>query len=342
LQGIVLGQGSAVGEAYVAFQRYAQRLKDRGIILAVCSKNDEANARAPFEEHPEMVLKRNDIACFVANWEDKASNLRYIAKTLNIGIDSLVFADDNPFERNLVRQELPEVAVPELPEDPALYVDCIAGAGYFEGLALSAEDCERANQYLANAEREQLRNSATDMQGYLKTLKMEMHWKPFDELGLQRIVQLINKTNQFNLTTRRYDEAEVRSLMKDRRVLTWQVRLKDRFGDNGIIALLIGKLSSDNDLEMDTWLMSCRVLGRQVEEACLNLVADGARSLGAGRVAGEYRPTPKNGMVSDFYPRMGFIQGESTAESTRWALEVDAFTPRRCEIAVLEEVHAGE
>ncbi len=345
LQGIVLGQGNPAGEAHVALQRYALRLKERGILLAVCSKNDEANARMPFAEHPEMVLKREDIACFVANWEDKATNLRLIAQTLNIGIDSLVFADDNPFERNLVRRELPEVAVPELPEDPAYFVDCIAGAGYFESLALSAEDRERARLYQANAEREQLRGSATNIQDYLKSLNMEMIWKPFDDLGMQRIVQLMNKTNQFNLTTPRYGEAEVRSLMNDRRVLTWQVRLKDRFGDNGIIALLIGRLNAAEDLEIDTWLMSCRVLGRQMEEACLHLMVDGARRLGAVRVRGSYRATPKNGMVRDLYPRLGFSKVDSAdadnaAESAEWLLDVSGFTPQPCEITILEESKA--
>jgi FkbH-like protein len=345
LQGIVLGQGGAVGEAHVAFQRYALRLKERGILLAVCSKNDEANARMPFAEHPEMVLKLEDIACFVTNWEDKATNLRLIAQALNIGIDSLVFADDNPFERNLVRRELPEVAVPELPEDPAYFVDCIAGAGYFESLALSVEDRERARLYQANAEREQLRGSATNIQDYLKSLNMEMTWKPFDDLGMQRIVQLMNKTNQFNLTTTRYGEAEVRSMMNDRNVLTWQVRFKDRFGDNGIIALLIGKVNGAKDLEIDTWLMSCRVLGRQVEEACLHLIVEGARRLSAERIRGRYRATPRNGMVRDLYRRLGFTQvglvdSNTAAESAEWLLDVSGFTPQPCEITISEESKA--
>ncbi len=349
LQGIVLGPGSAEGEAYVAFQRYALRLKARGVILAVCSKNDIANALAPFAQHPEMALQQQDIACFVANWQDKAANLQQIAATLNIGIDSLVFADDNPFERNLVRQELPEVAVPELPEDPALYAACIADAGYFESVGLSPEDRERANQYRANAERELLRESSTDMQGYLKSLAMEIHWKPFDEIGLQRIVQLINKTNQFNLTTRRYSEGEVRALMNDPRVLTWQVRLKDRMGDNGIIAVMIAKMNAKNELEMDTWLMSCRVLGRQVENACLNLVCERGKRMTATHVVGEYRPTAKNGMVRDFYSRMGFQSARqdevssdvSEPEGKFWVLDLKLFTPQPCVITVFEEMHDG-
>ena len=183
LEGIQLGQGDAVGECFVAFQKYAAKLATRGVILAVCSKNDDANARAAFERHPEMVLRLKDIACFVANWQDKASNIRHIAKTLNIGLDSLVFADDNPFERNLIRQELPMVAVPELPEDPAYYIDAIAGAGYFEALALTKEDAERGQQYQANAERERMLESGTDMASYLRGLEMQLVWLPFDSMG---------------------------------------------------------------------------------------------------------------------------------------------------------------
>jgi FkbH-like protein len=209
LDGIVLGQGSALGEAYLSFQTYVRELARRGIILAVCSKNDEQVAMAPFEKHPEMVLRLSDIACFVANWDDKASNIRRIAATLNIGIDSLVFADDNPFERNLIRREIPAVAVPELPADPALYARCLADAGYFEANRLTQNDLERSEQYQANLKREVMRASVTDLTQYLRSLTMRLEWKRFDSVGLQRITQLINKTNQFNLTTRRYNETEV-------------------------------------------------------------------------------------------------------------------------------------
>ncbi len=343
LNGIVLGHGTAAGEAHTAFQQYVKRMKERGILLAVCSKNDASNALAPFEQHSDMILKRSDIACFVANWDDKPANLRHIAATLNIGLDSLVFVDDNPFERELVRRELPEVEVPELPEDPAFYIECIAGAGYFEALTLSAADRERADQYLANAEREELRQSSTDLQGYLARLNMELLWRPFEQANLQRIVQLINKTNQFNLTTRRYNDAEVRSMMGDPGILTWEIRLKDRFGDNGTIALIIAKRNANNELELDTWLMSCRVLGRQVEHACLNLIVEGAKSAGADRILGHYIPTAKNKMVSDLYPRLGFESADTglSGGPSRWMLDVGTFTAPAHSIAVLEEVHAA-
>jgi len=329
LQGIQLGQGSTLGEAFVAFQHYALQLARRGIILAVCSKNDEANALSPFEQHPDMVLRRRDIACFVANWQDKAGNLRHIARTLNIGLESLVFADDNPFERNLVRQELPEVQVPELPEDPSLYIETIADAGYFEALAITAEDRERGGQYRANAEREQLKASATDLDSYLRGLSMQLDVRPFDNIGLARIVQLINKTNQFNLTTRRYTEADVQAMMADPSVAAFQFRLTDRFGDNGMIAVIIGKLDADHAFVLDTWLMSCRVLGRQVEEACLNVMAEAANRLGAVSLIGEYLPTTKNGMVSDLYARLGFaLAGTADDGATRWTLPLRDYQPR--------------
>ena len=340
LDGIVLGQGSALGEAHVAFQRYARDLSRRGVILAVCSKNDEANALEPFDKHPEMVLRRADIACFVANWTDKAANIRQIAERLNIGLDALVFADDNPFERNIVRRELPMVGVPELPADPALYADCIAAGGYFEGIRLTEEDLERTRQYQANGQREALRASGTDLEAYLRSLDMELRWRRFDTLGQSRIVQLVNKTNQFNLTTRRTSDQDVAALLADPRALALQIRLLDRFGDNGVIAILVGRVQAADlaDMLIETWLMSCRVLGRQVEEATLNLLTAQARCLGVARLIGEYRPTAKNGMVRDHYARLGFAPLSATPEgTTRWVLPLDAAATKPTFIRTVED-----
>jgi FkbH-like protein len=333
LDGIVLGQGNAVGESFVAFQQYAKALAQRGVVLAVCSKNDEANALAPFAQHPEMVLRRDDIAVFTANWQDKATNLRNIAAQLNLGLDSLVFADDNPAERGLVRQELPMVAVPEMPEDPADYVEVVAAGGYFEAASITDDDRVRAQQYQANAARESAKASATDLPAYLRSLEMKLIWKAFDSVSLTRITQLINKTNQFNLTTQRYTEAEVKAIMESPSSVTLQLRLTDRFGDNGIISLLIGKLCDDKTLVMDTWLMSCRVLGRQVEEATLNLLVEQARAAGAAAIEGVYIPTKKNGMVQDHYGRLGFEK----IEDNRWRLSLDQFEPRP---VLMETIHA--
>lgn len=337
LHGIVLGQGGAAAEAYTALQRYALQLAQRGVILAVCSKNDESNALAPFDSHPEMVLRRKDIACFVANWRDKASNLREIAERLNIGLDALVFVDDNPAERALVRRELPMVAVPELPEDAAGYVPCLAAAGYFEAVSVTDDDRERTERYRANAERESIRHAATDMEGYLRALEMELVWSSFAEADLGRVAQLINKTNQFNLTTRRRTEAEVVQLLADSNVLTLQLRLRDVYGDNGLIAVVIARRTAGAMLEIDTWLMSCRVLGREVEAATLNILADLARAQGCVALVGEYRPTPKNGLVRELYERLGFLPLRTAADgSATFQLKLESFTNRPVQMRVLE------
>lgn len=337
MEGIVIGQGSAGGEAYVAFQAYARELSRRGVILAVCSKNDEANAVEPFEKHPDMVLRRADIASFVANWSDKAGNIRAIAQELNIGLDSLVFVDDNPFERNLVRQELPMVAVPEVTDDPVSYVRALSDAGYFEGLTVTDEDRERTGQYRGNQAREALRASATDIESYLRGLEMQLVWRPFDRIGLQRTVQLINKSNQFNLTTRRYTEEDVLAVMADKQAFGLQLRLLDRFGDNGVIAIIIGRLRDGDAAYIDTWLMSCRVLGRQVEPTTLNLIAQESRRLGAHRLIGEYIPTKKNGMVRDHYAKLGFTLIEERADGGSLnMLDLADFAPAATFIHVTE------
>jgi FkbH-like protein len=340
LEGIVLGQGSEAGEAHAELQRYALRLTERGVILAVCSKNDEANALAPFTSHPEMVLRRDHIACFVANWNDKATNLRTIAKQLNIGLDALVFVDDNPAERAIVRQELPMVHVPELSEEPASYVSTLAAAGYFEAIRLTEDDRARATQYQENAERERLRETATDMDSYLRSLRMVLTAGEFDTMNLQRITQLINKTNQFNVMTERLSEAEVVDRMNDRRWLTLHARLADRFGDNGLIAILMARVEGDEAV-IESWLMSCRVLGRGVEEACLNLLAAMAKRAGAERLVGQYRATAKNGMVKTLYPKLGFAElSNPQDEVLHFALNLRTFEARRVWMEIHESAGA--
>jgi FkbH-like protein len=338
VEGLALGQGSATGEAYIAFQDYVRQLSQRGIILAVCSKNDEAIALTPFASHPDMILKRSSFAAFVANWSDKAANLRAIAKALNIGLDALVFADDNPFERNLVRRELPMVAVPELPEDPAYYAQCLADAGYFEAIRVTHEDMARTGQYRANAERETLRETASDLPAYLKSLEMAMRVEKFDSAGQARIVQLVNKTNQFNLTTRRYSDQEIAAMAADTDTVTLQIRLTDKYGDNGMIAVVIARPAGRADtLAIDTWLMSCRVLGRQIEQATLNILAEEARRRGYKALMGEFRPTAKNGLVRDHYAALGFeALGSDAAGNSLWHLPLDEFVPFDTFVGVME------
>ncbi len=329
VDGLVLGQGSGTGEAYAAFQRYAKQLAGRGIVLAVSSKNEPATAEAPFREHPEMVLRREDIAAFEAGWHDKPSALRRIAADLDLGIDSLVFFDDNPAERELVRRTLPMVAVPEVPTAPELYVRCLADSGWFEAVSFTADDAKRAGQYAANAERRRLQAGATDLEGFLRDLDMTVSIAPFRPVDLARVTQLINKTNQFNLTTRRHTEAEVKAMMADPDRLTFAVRVTDRFGDNGLVSVVIGRRDGDA-VELDTWLMSCRVLGRKVEDAVLHAVAEKALAAGAHRLIGRYRPTAKNGLVRDMYPRLGFAAADAppeTPEEQVWELALPGPLP---------------
>ena len=321
VEGLVLGPGSARGESFLAVQQLAVDLKSRGIILAVSSKNDDAVARAAFEGHPEMALALSDLAVFQANWLDKASNLEAIAKTLNIGVDSLVLLDDNPAERAQTRAALPMVAVPELPDDPAWFAWTLAAAGYFEAVSFSDDDRLRAAAYRADAERAQVQATARDLGDYLTSLDMRLTAGPFDPAGRARIAQLINKTNQFNLTTRRYTEAQVAVFEADSQTITLQIRLADRFGDLGMIGVVIARVgeAADGVREacVDTWLMSCRVLGRKVEEAMLALLVEQASRAGAERIAAEYRPTAKNGMVDDLLDRLGFERVGSDAHGDR-------------------------
>ncbi|MBS0333967.1 MAG: HAD family hydrolase [Proteobacteria bacterium] len=325
LEGILIGQGDATGEAHLEVQRTALALRDRGVVLAVSSKNTDEIARRPFVEHPDMLLKLDHIAMFQANWNDKATNIATIASELSLGLESFVFLDDNPAERELVRRTLPEVAVPELPQDPALYARTLAAAGYFELIAFSSEDAGRADMYQMNARRAALKASVTDMGAYLASLDMEINFAPFDLPGRARIAQLISKSNQFNLTTRRYSEAEVAKMAEDPKAFTLQVRLSDTFGDNGMISVIICRETTDTEWEIDTWLMSCRVLGRGVERMVLREILAQARKAGIARIVGRYIPTAKNAMVSGHYAGLGFTRlgGEDGGETT-WSLPTDA------------------
>ncbi|TAN73720.1 MAG: HAD-IIIC family phosphatase [Magnetospirillum sp.] len=323
--GIRLGQGDPVGEAFLAVQETALRLRDRGVVLAVCSKNTDSIAREPFRSHPAMALKEDHIAAFVANWIDKAANLTAIAEALEIGLDSLVFLDDNPAERAQVREALPQVAVPELPDDPALYPLALLSGGYFEAVAFSADDIKRAEQYQANSQRKELHARAGNLDAFLRSLKMQFSARPFDTAGRSRISQLINRSNQFNLTTRRYTEAEVAAMEADPELSTLQVSLTDCFGDNGMISVVICR-KTGADWEIDTWLMSCRVLKRRVEEAVLSRLVEAARAAGARRLIGRFIPSGRNDLVRDHFADLGFRQSETDGLDSLWILDMDAWT----------------
>jgi FkbH-like protein len=305
LEGIEIGDTSPRGEAFKDFQAYIASLKQRGVLLAVASKNDHERAAEAFTRHPEVVLRMNDFAAFKASWGPKSESLRQIAAELDLGLDSFVFVDDNPAEIEIVRQFVPEVTTILLGPDPAEYRRTLEDCRLFEPRALTAEDAERTAQYQREAERRALLASVTDMDAYLSSLEMVGTILPFRAADVPRIAQLVNKSNQFNLTTRRRSEAEVAALLEAPDHDGFSVRLADRFGDHGLIAVVITR-TLGQVMDVDTWLMSCRVLKRQVEEETVNEIVRLALARGATRVRGVYLPTAKNGMVRDLYGRMGF------------------------------------
>ena len=336
LEGIQIAQGDAAGEAHLAVQRFALELRQRGVVLAVSSKNTDEIAREPFNKHPEMLLKLDHFAVFQANWNDKATNIQAIAEELSLGLDAMVFLDDNPVERGLVRKLLPQVAVPELPEEPAYYVRTLAAAGYFEAVTFASEDLKRAGFYQDNAKRASLQKQVGGLDAYLASLDMTITFQCFDSTGRARIVQLINKSNQYNLTTRRYTDPEIASLQSDAQVFTLQVRLADIFGDNGMISVIICRPGQARTWEIDTWLMSCRVLGRRVEHMVLSEILRNARAAGIQKLVGIYSPTDRNALVLDHYAKLGFSK-QSGDESGRtvWELAVDGSEPESAPMKVV-------
>jgi len=327
ITGIRLGQGSAEGEAHLALQAHALALRGCGIVLAISSKNDEALVRKALQDHPDMLLREEHFAAIHANWIDKATNLEAMAETLSLGLSSFVFVDDNPAERALIRQKLSAVAVPELPDDAALYVRTLAAGGYFEAVALSAEGRARGGYYTGNARRREMQaRSAGPNAGlgdYLASLAMTINFAQFQPVDRPRIAQLIAKSNQFNLTTRRYSEVEIAAMDADPAVLTLQVRLADAFGDNGLISVVIARQIDATTLEIDTWLMSCRVLGRRAEEAVLRELCLRAHERGITQLRGVYRPTARNELVRDHYAKLGFVREDADGgEEETWSREV--------------------
>jgi FkbH-like protein len=327
LGGIKIGEGAA-GEAYAAFQSYILELKRKGVILAVCSKNNLTDAKKPFLEHPGMRLRLEDLSMFVANWETKPDNLRHIAEALNIGLDSIAFVDDNPLERQFVRRVLPEVEVIPLPADPALYTRALAEFPLFETNSFTPEDASRTEQYRARAMAAEMSGSHTSLEDFLLSLNMQAIIEPFTETRLPRIVQLLGKTNQFNLTTRRYSIDRVRDFMRDPACVHFCLQLRDRFTDHGLVALMIA-FAREGVLEIDTCLMSCRVIGRTVEAEMLKHLCLMAREKGCTAIRGFYFPTPKNGLVKDLYAKFGFTLEQENDQGSVWTYDMEALGPVR-------------
>jgi FkbH-like protein len=316
--GILLGQG-AEGEAFVDFQAALKELTGRGILLAVASKNDPEVARRPFLDHPEMVLKLDDVAAFAANWGPKSESIRSIAETLSLGLSSLVFLDDNPYERAEVRRALPEVDVPLLPEEPTGFRAALEAYPYLEPAGFTEADRARAGQYRARARAEAVRVQSGSLEAYQASLNMVARIGPVDAVNLARVVQLVNKTNQFNLTTRRRNQAELEAFLARPGAEGFWVRLSDKFADHGLIAVALAAREG-SALVVDTLLMSCRVLGRGVEALILAELGARAAAAGCATLEGSYIPSGRNGMVADLYPRLGMAEtGREASGAVRFA-----------------------
>jgi FkbH-like protein len=333
---IQIGRETPVAEAYTAFQEYCLSLRQRGILLAVCSKNEDEVAKQGFE-HPDSVLKLEHFSCFKANWKPKHENILAIATELNLGVDSFVFVDDNPAERAIVEAQIPGIAVPDIGNEVSRFASIVEAGRYFEPISMSQEDLSRAALYRSNAARTSSEAKFANYGEYLDSLEMTAEIECFRPLYLQRIAQLTNKTNQFNLTTRRYTLAEMEAISRDPAYIGIYGKLSDRFGDNGLISIVLGRRDEDV-LHLDLWLMSCRVLKREMELAMLDVIATHAKAIGIRSLRGYYFPTRKNGMVSDHYEKLGFEQISANPESgaTGWTLDIANFSPRNQHIRISE------
>jgi len=311
-----------IGKAFTEFQYWIKGLKNRGIIIAICSKNTEAIAKEPFEKHPDMVLRLDDISVFIANWENKADNIRTIQQILNIGFDSMVFIDDNPFERNMVRENIPDICVPELPEDPAEYLGYLYSLNLFETVSVSDEDAERTRLYQTEAQRTALQQSLTNEDDFLKSLNMTATVEGFTKFNIPRVAQLTQRSNQFNLRTIRYSEADIEAIANSGEYFPFAFSLEDKFGHHGLISVVILKKAPENILFIDSWLMSCRVLKRGMEQFVLNTLVTFAQGNGFLKLKGEYLATAKNNLVKNHYRDLGF---EETG--AYWLLDVSKYKP---------------
>lgn len=316
-EGIKLGD-YPVGRAFVEFQKRLLALHQRGIILAINSKNNFDDAIKVIKEHPSMILREENFASIKINWNDKISNFKEIAQELNIGLDSMVFFDDDPVNRELVCKSIPEVLVVDMPKDPADYAQTLLFMNDFEVQKITEEDTKRGKMYLQQRKRIELKNQVSDLQDFLKQLNISVKIKKADDFTIPRISQLTLKTNQFNLTTRRYQEEDIRKLAKDEKKLVGCAQVEDKFGDNGITGVYIVNKDNPQEWMIDTFLLSCRVIGRGVEEGILNHIIEKAKKEGVKKIKGQYIPTKKNKPAENFFPSCGFKK-----ENDVWVYYVD-------------------
>ena len=322
-ENIEIGQETALAQTYSEFQEYLKLHKQIGVILTVNSKNDEANAKAGFER-PDSVLKYDDFVSFKANWNPKSINLAQTAQELSLLPESFVFVDDNPAEREIIRTQHKGTAIPEI-DSVEHYIQTIDKSGFFEVTSFTADDLKRNKQYIENARRHQLEMSFENYEDYLKSLEMKGEFQHFVPMYMSRIAQLTNKTNQFNLTTKRYTQAEIEEAASDNKHITLYGKLEDKFGDNGVVSVVIGRIDGEakDELHMELWLMSCRVLKRNMEFAMMDELVRQAKKLGIKKIYGYYYPTAKNAMVKDFYAEQGFTKTSEDAEGNAvWEYEI--------------------
>lgn len=332
VEGIQIGSEVPVGQIYFEFQQYIKELKRIGILLAVNSKNNEENAIAGLN-HPDAPLKPDDFVSIKANWDNKDRNMQAIAAELNLGIDSFVFIDDNPTEREIVRHADFGMAIPRM-DRVENYLKAIDRNGFFEVTSLSADDLSRVEMYKANAKRIQMQENAGSYEDFLKSLNMKAVIREFEPIYIQRVAQLTNKSNQFNLTTLRCSESDITNMQASEDYICLYGKLEDKFGDNGVVSVISGQILN-NELHMRLWLMSCRVLKRGMEDAMLDTLVNDAVNKGIDSIIGYYFPTPKNGMVKDFYCRMGFEKiAEDAAGNTTWKLDLKAYQPKNPAIEI--------
>ena len=309
LSGLEIGKDTPIGEAFTAFQNYIKELKQRGIILAVCSKNDLNIAKEGFS-HPDSILKLDDITVFKANWEPKHENIKSIAREINIDLASLVFLDDNPSEREIVSSQTPAVKVPDLGENVARYIEILDRSGFFEAISISPEDLERNRAYSDNIKRQELGARYKNYDEFLRSLEMKAEIKQFTTIYLERITQLVNKTNQFNLTTKRFTFPQLEEISNDPQYITLYGRLRDKFGDNGLISVMIGEICNDI-IHIRLWLMSCRVIKRGMEHAMFDQFIKESKKRGIKNIKGAYLKSAKNNIVSSLYSDLGFKNNDS-------------------------------
>jgi len=338
MEGIQVGD-LGLGKAFLEFQYWLKELKQRGILIAICSKNTESIAKEPFLDHPDMVLRMDDIAIFIANWENKVDNIRFIQSVLNIGFDSMVFLDDNPFEREMVRSAIPAIAIPDLPADPAEYLIYLRTLNLFETISFTQEDTERTLLYQLESQRTDFQRSFASEDNFLENLEMSADVESFNKFSSPRVAQLTQRSNQFNLRTVRYSEAEILSLISAGNVYTMSLSLEDKFGNHGLIGAIILKAVDESTVFIDTWIMSCRVLKRGMENFTLNCIVELAAKHGFMKILGEYIPTRKNGMVGNHYAGLGF----TATSDDKWELKLSDYNPKKTFITKKEKqaVHAS-